>query len=138
MVLLVQTALACSSTLPHLPTQVEPLVAPHMVSLLERSLRLVVSERDPYGHLQLMRSMFKAVAGAGPKLKLIYADLLPLVQPVLGTVSEMLAGPNAKDLQTLLLELCLNLPAQLNNLISLMPKLMKLVLQVRANTPVAL
>jgi hypothetical protein len=36
-------------------TQVEPLVAPHMVSLLERSLRLVVSERDPYGHLQVGR-----------------------------------------------------------------------------------
>jgi hypothetical protein len=76
-----------------------------------------------------MRSMFKAVAGAGPKLKLLYADLLPFVQPVLTTVSVMLAGPNAKDLQVLLLELCLNLPAQLNNLIGLMSKLMKLVVQ---------
>jgi hypothetical protein len=39
-----------------------------------------------------------------------------------------LLGPG--PLQVLLLELCLNLPAQLNNLIGLMPKLMKLVVQV--------
>ncbi|KAF5826786.1 hypothetical protein DUNSADRAFT_2066, partial [Dunaliella salina] len=39
----------------------EPAVAPQIVHLLERCLRLVVIEEHPAGYLQLMRSIFKLV-----------------------------------------------------------------------------
>ena len=35
------------------------------MTILERVSRLMVSEREVSGYLQLMRSMFKAVMGAG-------------------------------------------------------------------------
>ena len=58
----------CSPTYlppPHFQSEIEALISPLLMTILERVSRLMVSEREVSGYLQLMRSMFKAVMGAG-------------------------------------------------------------------------
>ena len=53
------------SSPPHFQSEIEALISPLLMTILERVSRLMVSEREVSGYLQLMRSMFKAVMGAG-------------------------------------------------------------------------
>ena len=60
----------CSPTYlppPHFQSEIEALISPLLMTILERVSRLMVSEREVSGYLQLMRSMFKAVMGAGAR-----------------------------------------------------------------------
>jgi hypothetical protein len=107
----------------------EPVILPHLVHMMERVMRLVVTEKQPAGYLQLLRSFFKVVHSTGSKLKSVHAELLPFLQPCLALILAMLNGPNVSELRNLLLELCLTLPAQLSHLLPLLPRLMKPLVQ---------
>ena len=107
----------------------EPVILPHLVHMMERVMQLVVTEKQSAGYLQLLRSFFKGVHSAGSKLKSVHAELLPFLQPCLTLILAMLNGPNVSELRNLLLELCLTLPAQLSHLLPLLPRLMKPLVQ---------
>ncbi|KAI8019703.1 Transcription-associated protein 1 [Camellia lanceoleosa] len=73
----------------------------------------------PLGYLQLLRTMFRALAGG--KFELLLRDLIPTLQPCLNMLLAMLEGPTGEDTRDLLLELWLTLPARLSSLLPHLP-----------------
>jgi hypothetical protein len=72
------------------------------------------------------------------KYRNFFEGFAPHLQPALATFQAMLAGPNAADMERTLVELALMLPAQLQQLLALLPRLMRpLVTALRVRSPPA-
>ncbi|XVE87428.1 hypothetical protein DITRI_Ditri18aG0116500 [Diplodiscus trichospermus] len=105
------------------PTDFERILQPHVPVIMEVCLKNATEVEKPLGYLQLLRTMFRALAGC--KFELLLRDLIPMLQPCLNMLLTMLEGPTAEDMRDLLLELCLTLPARLSSLLPYLPRLMK-------------
>ncbi|GIL72029.1 hypothetical protein Vretifemale_2442, partial [Volvox reticuliferus] len=104
----------------------EPVLLPHLVKMTERALAAAVSERDALGYLQLLRSFFRTVTPPSPsKWKMLYGALESFVEPCLSLVLHMLNGPHPPEMQGVLLEICLTLPAPLTVLLPQLRRLMR-------------
>lgn len=105
------------------PSDCERILQPHVPVIMETCMKNATEVERPLGHLQLLRTMFRALAGG--KFELLLRDLIPTLQPCLNMLLAMLEGPIGEDMRDLLLELCLNLPARLSSLLPHLPRLMK-------------
>ncbi|KAA3457543.1 transformation/transcription domain-associated protein-like [Gossypium australe] len=105
------------------PADFERILQPHVPVIMEVCMKNATEVEKPLGYLQLLRTMFKALAGC--KIELLLRDLIPMLQPCLNMLLTMLEGPTAEDMRDLLLELCLTLPARLSSLLPHLPRLMK-------------
>ncbi|KAK8653078.1 hypothetical protein V6N13_127093 [Hibiscus sabdariffa] len=105
------------------PTDSERILQPHVPVIMEVCMKNATEVEKPLGYLQLLRTMFRALAGC--KIELLLRDLIPMLQPCLNMLLTMLEGPTAEDMKDLLLELCLTLPARLSSLLPHLPRLMK-------------
>ncbi|KAE8707127.1 hypothetical protein F3Y22_tig00110387pilonHSYRG00919 [Hibiscus syriacus] len=105
------------------PTDFERILQPHVPVIMEVCMKNATEVEKPLGYLQLLRIMFRALAGC--KIELLLRDLIPMLQPCLNMLLTMLEGPTAEDMRDLLLELCLTLPARLSSLLPHLPRLMK-------------
>ncbi|XVF59767.1 hypothetical protein PTKIN_Ptkin07bG0302500 [Pterospermum kingtungense] len=105
------------------PTDFERILQPHVPVIMEVCMKNATEVDKPLGYLQLLRTMFRALAGC--KFELLLRDLIPMLQPCLNMLLTMLEGPTAEDMRDLLLELCLTLPARLSSLLPYLPRLMK-------------
>lgn len=114
------------------PSDSERILLPHVPVIIEVCMKNITEVEKPIGYLQLLRTMFRALAGG--KFELILRDLIPMLQPCLNMLLAMLEGPAGEDMRELLLELCLTLPARLSSLLPFLPRLMKpLVLCLKAS-----
>ncbi|KAK6924485.1 PIK-related kinase, FAT, partial [Dillenia turbinata] len=110
----------------------ERILLPHVPVIMEVCMKNVTEVDRPVGYMQLLRTMFRALAGA--KFELLLRDLVPTLEPCLNMLLSMLEGPTGEDIRDLLLELCLTLPARLSSLLPHLPRLMKpLVLCLKGN-----
>ncbi|TYI41023.1 hypothetical protein ES332_A02G205400v1 [Gossypium tomentosum] len=105
------------------PADFERILQPHVPVIMEVCMKNATEVEKPLGYLQLLRTMFKALAGC--KIELLLRDLIPMLQPCLNMLLTMLEGPTGEDMRDLLLELCLTLPARLSSLLPHLPRLMK-------------
>ncbi|XVF18022.1 hypothetical protein REPUB_Repub10bG0175600 [Reevesia pubescens] len=105
------------------PTDFERILQPHVPVIMEVCMKNATEVEKPLGYLQLLRTMFRALAGC--KFELLLRDLIPMLQFCLNMLLTMLEGPTAEDMRDLLLELCLTLPARLSSLLPYLPRLMK-------------
>ncbi|TYH44537.1 hypothetical protein ES332_D11G201700v1 [Gossypium tomentosum] len=105
------------------PTDFERILQPHVPVIMEACMKNATEVEKPLGYLQLLRTMFRALAGC--KFELLLRDLIPMLQPCLNMLLTMLEGSTAEDMRDLLLELCLTLPARLSSLLPYLPRLMK-------------
>ncbi|XP_059645489.1 uncharacterized protein LOC132287044 [Cornus florida] len=105
------------------PSDCERILQPHVPVIMEACMRNAAEVEKPLGYLQLLRTMFRALAGG--KFELLLRDLIPTLQPCLNMLLAMLEGPTGEDMRDLLLELCLTLPARLSSLLPHLPRLMK-------------
>ncbi|KZV22547.1 transformation/transcription domain-associated protein-like [Dorcoceras hygrometricum] len=105
------------------PSDCERILQPHVPIIMETCMKNATEVERPIGYLQLLRTMFRALAGG--KFELLLRDLIPTLQPCLSMLLAMLEGPTAEDMKELLLELCLTLPARLSSLLPHLPRLMK-------------
>ncbi|KAI4314757.1 hypothetical protein L6164_027634 [Bauhinia variegata] len=105
------------------PTDFERILQPHVPVIMEFCMKNATEVERPLGYMQLLRTMFRALAGC--KFELLLRDLIPLLQPCLNMLLSMLEGPAAEDTRDLLLELCLTLPARLSSLLPYLSRLMK-------------
>ncbi|KAK6237341.1 hypothetical protein QUC31_002810 [Theobroma cacao] len=105
------------------PTDFERILQPHVPVIMEVCMKNATEVEKPLGYLQLLRTMFRALAGC--KFELLLRELIPMLQPCLNMLLTMLEGPTAEDMRDLLLELCLTLPARLSSLLPYLPRLMK-------------
>ncbi|XP_048334555.2 uncharacterized protein LOC107424364 isoform X2 [Ziziphus jujuba] len=114
------------------PTDFERILQPHVPVMMEVCMKNATEVERPLGYMQLLRTMFRALAGC--KFELLLRDLMPMLQPCLNMLLTMLEGPTGEDMRDLLLELCLTLPARLSSLLPHLPRLMKpLVLCLKGN-----
>ncbi|GLU19769.1 hypothetical protein SLE2022_359970 [Rubroshorea leprosula] len=105
------------------PSDFERILQPHVPVIMEVCMKNATVVEKPLGYLQLLRTMFRALAGC--KSELLLRDLIPMLQPCLNMLLTMLEGPTAEDMKDLLLELSLTLPARLSSLLPYLPRLMK-------------
>ncbi|GMI76972.1 hypothetical protein like AT2G17930 [Hibiscus trionum] len=105
------------------PADFERILQPHVPVIMEVCMKNATEVEKPLGYLQLLRTMFRALAGC--KFELLLRDLIPMLQPCLNMLLTMLEGPTAEDMRDLLLELCLTLPARLSSLLPYLPRLME-------------
>ncbi|KAG8383733.1 hypothetical protein BUALT_Bualt04G0044600 [Buddleja alternifolia] len=105
------------------PSDCERILQPHVPVIMETCMKNATEVERPIGYLQLLRTMFRALAGG--KFELLLRDLIPMLQPCLNMLLAMLDGPTGEDMRELLLELCLTLPARLSSLLPHLPRLMK-------------
>ncbi|CAL5373324.1 unnamed protein product [Camellia sinensis] len=105
------------------PSDCERILQPHVPVIMEACMKNATEVEKPLGYLQLLRTMFRALAGG--KFELLLRDLIPTLQPCLNMLLAMLEGPTGEDTRDLLLELCLTLPARLSSLLPHLPRLMK-------------
>ncbi|XP_059293060.1 uncharacterized protein LOC132046449 isoform X1 [Lycium ferocissimum] len=105
------------------PSDCERILQPHVHVIMETCMKNATEVEKPIGYLQLLRTMFRALAGG--KFELLLRDLIPMLQPCLNMLLSLLEGPNGEDMRELLLELCLTLPARLSSLLPHLPRLMK-------------
>ena len=114
------------------PPDLERILQPHVPVIMEVCMKNATEVERPLGYIQLLRLMFRALAGC--KFELLLRDLIPMLQPCLNMLLTMLEGPTGEDMRDLLLELCLTLPARLSALLPHLPRLMKpLVLCLKGN-----
>lgn len=104
------------------PADFERILQPHVPIILEVCMKNATESDRPLGYMQLLRTMFRALAGC--KSELLLRDLVPLLQPCLNMLLTMLEGPTGEDMRDLLLELCLTLPARLSALLPNLSRLM--------------
>ncbi|CAN1227088.1 Probable transcription-associated protein 1 [Linum perenne] len=105
------------------PSDFERILQPHVPVIMEVCMKNATEVEKPLGYMQLLRTMFRALAGC--KFELLLRDLIPMLQPCLNMLLTMLEGPTGEDMIDLLLELCLTLPARLSSLLPYLPRLMK-------------
>ncbi|XP_050292389.1 uncharacterized protein LOC126733218 isoform X1 [Quercus robur] len=105
------------------PSDFERILQPHVPVIMEVGMKNATEVERPLGYMQLLRTMFRALAGC--KFELLLRDLIPMLQPCLNMLLTMLEGPTGEDMRDLLLELCLTLPARLSSLLPYLPRLMK-------------
>ncbi|GLT44576.1 hypothetical protein SLA2020_184620 [Shorea laevis] len=105
------------------PSDFERILQPHVPVIMEVCMKNATVVEKPLGYLQLLRIVFRALAGC--KFELLLRDLIPMLHPCLNMLLTMLEGPTAEDMKDLLLELSLTLPARLSSLLPHLPRLMK-------------
>lgn len=105
------------------PADFERILQPHVPVIMEVCMKNATEVERPFGYMQLLRTMFRALAGC--KFELLLRDLVSMLQPCLNMLLTMLEGPTGEDMRDLLLELCLTLPARLSSLLPHLPRLMK-------------
>lgn len=105
------------------PSDCERILQPHVSVTMETCMKNASEVEKPIAYLQLLRTMFRALAGG--KFEVLLRDLIPMLQPCLNMLLAMLEGPTGEDMRELLLELCLTLPARLSSLLPHLPRLMR-------------
>ncbi|KAG7584206.1 Protein kinase-like domain superfamily [Arabidopsis suecica] len=105
------------------PSDFERILQHHVPVIMEVCMKNATEVDKPLGYMQLLRTVFRGLAGC--KYELLLRDLIPMLLPCLNILLTMLEGPAGEDMKDLLLELCLTLPARLSSLLPYLPRLMK-------------
>ncbi|CAH9116378.1 unnamed protein product [Cuscuta epithymum] len=114
------------------PSDCERILQHHIPVIMETCMKNATEVEKPVGYLQLLRTMFRALAGG--KFEGLLRELIAMLQPCLAMLLSMLEGPSGEDMRELLLELCLTLPARLSSLLPHLSRLMKpLVMCLKGN-----
>ncbi|CAN7108366.1 unnamed protein product [Brassica rapa subsp. narinosa] len=105
------------------PSDFERILQPQVPVIMEVCVKNATEVEKPLGYMQLLRTVFRGLAGC--KFELLLRDLIPMLLPCLNMLLTMLEGPAAEDMRDLLMELSLTLPARLSSLLPYLPRLMK-------------
>ncbi|XP_048601036.1 transformation/transcription domain-associated protein [Brassica napus] len=105
------------------PADFERILQPQVPVIMEVCVKNATEVEKPLGYMQLLRTVFRGLAGC--KFELLLRDLIPMLLPCLNMLLTMLEGPAAEDMRDLLMELSLTLPARLSSLLPYLPRLMK-------------
>ena len=88
----------------------DEILRPHLVQLVDKCIRGIVSVRDPTGYARVLRYVFRAVDAQSSKFNQLHCDLQPCVAPCFEVFLEALRGPVSSQLRGMIVELCLILP----------------------------
>lgn len=92
----------------------EPVIRQHVTTIVRKSLKFARSADNPYSYLQMLKSFFKAVSHGKNEVhfETIYRDLCPFIEPIFNGLLELYGAPNNFRHRSLIIELCLMIPAR--------------------------
>nr|CAD7586473.1 unnamed protein product [Timema genevievae] len=85
-----------------LPQKNEHMLKPHLHQIVNRSMELAMSAKDPYNYFLLLRALFRSIGG----------------------LNNLQSGPHKQHMKDLFVELCLTVPVRLSSLLRYLSLLM--------------
>ncbi|KAL7293008.1 hypothetical protein TKK_0013455 [Trichogramma kaykai] len=104
------------------PTENEHMLKPHLHQIVNRSMELAMSAKEPYNYFLLLRALFRSIGGGSHDL--LYQEFLPLLPNLLEGLNRLQSGLHKQHMKDLFVELCLTVPVRLSSLLPYLPMLM--------------
>lgn len=103
------------------PVENEQMLKPLLHSIVNKSVELALSAKDPYTYFLLLRALFRSIGGGSHDQ--LYAEFLPLLPNLLQGLNSFQSGQHKQHMKDLFTELCLTVPVRLSSLMPFMPTL---------------
>lgn len=103
------------------PKDNEQMLKPLLHSIVNKSVELALSAKDPYTYFLLLRALFRSIGGGNHDQ--LYAEFLPLLPNLLQGLNSFQSGQHRQHMKDLFTELCLTVPVRLSSLMPFMPTL---------------
>ncbi|OQR70315.1 Transformation/transcription domain-associated protein-like [Tropilaelaps mercedesae] len=104
------------------PQENEQMLKPHLHKIVNRSMQLALSAKEPYNYFLLLRALFRSIGGGSHDL--LYQEFLPLLPTLLQGLNQLQSGLHKQHMKDLFVELCLTVPVRLSSLLPYLPMLM--------------
>ncbi|XP_044261128.1 transcription-associated protein 1 [Tribolium madens] len=104
------------------PQENENMLRPHLHQIVNRSMELAMSAKEPYNYFLLLRALFRSIGGGSHDL--LYQEFLPLLPNLLEGLNRLQSGLHKQHMKDLFVELCLTVPVRLSSLLPYLPMLM--------------
>ncbi|KAK5880957.1 hypothetical protein CesoFtcFv8_021811 [Champsocephalus esox] len=95
---------------------------PHLHKIVNSSMELAQSAKEPYNYFLLLRALFRSIGGGSHDL--LYQEFLPLLPNLLQGLNMLQSGLHKQHMKDLFVELCLTVPVRLSSLLPYLPMLM--------------
>ena len=102
--------------------QNEQMLKPHLHQIVNKSMELAMSAKEPYNYFLLLRALFRSIGGGSHDL--LYQEFLPLLPTLLQGLNSLQSGLHKQHMKDLFVELCLTVPVRLSSLLPYLPMLM--------------
>lgn len=103
------------------PIENEQMLKPLLHSIVNKSVELALSAKEPYNYFLLLRALFRSIGGGSHDQ--LYAEFLPLLPNLLQGLNSFQSGQHKQYMKDLFTELCLTVPVRLSSLMPFMPTL---------------
>ncbi|XP_065666832.1 transformation/transcription domain-associated protein isoform X3 [Hydra vulgaris] len=100
----------------------EQMLKPHLHDIVNNSMELALSAKEPYNYFLLLRALFRSIGGGNHDL--LYQEFLPLLPALLQGLNNLQSGVHKQHMKDLFVELCLTVPVRLSSLLPYLPMLM--------------
>lgn len=104
------------------PAENEHMLRPHLHQIVNRSMELAMTAKEPYNYFLLLRALFRSIGGGSHDL--LYQEFLPLLPNLLEGLNRLQSGLHKQHMKDLFVELCLTVPVRLSSLLPYLPMLM--------------
>lgn len=104
------------------PQENEQMLRPHLHNIVNRSMELAMTAKEPYNYFLLLRALFRSIGGGSHDL--LYQEFLPLLPNLLEGLNRLQSGFHKQHMKDLFVELCLTVPVRLSSLLPYLPMLM--------------
>ncbi|XP_054724829.1 transformation/transcription domain-associated protein-like [Uloborus diversus] len=104
------------------PAENEQMLKPYLHQIVNRSMELALSAKEPYNYFLLLRALFRSIGGGSHDL--LYQEFLPLLPNLLQGLNSLQSGLHKQHMKDLFVELCLTVPVRLSSLLPYLPMLM--------------
>ncbi|XP_050062544.1 transformation/transcription domain-associated protein-like [Aphis gossypii] len=100
----------------------EQTLQPYLNQIVNSSMKLALTAKDPYYYFLLLRPLFRCIGGGAHGV--LYQEFLPLLPNLLKSLNSLQSGLHKQDMKDLFVELCLTVPVRLSSLLPHLPLLM--------------
>jgi len=100
----------------------EQMLKPHLHAIVNKSMDLAKTAKEPYNYFLLLRALFRSIGGGSHDL--LYQEFLPLLPSLLQGLNSLQSGLHKQHMKDLFVELCLTVPVRLSSLLPYLPMLM--------------
>lgn len=100
----------------------EQMLKPHLHEIVNNSMELALTAKEPYNYFLLLRALFRSIGGGNHDL--LYQEFLPLLPTLLQGLNNLQSGIHKQYMKDLFVELCLTVPVRLSSLLPYLPMLM--------------
>ncbi|XP_048027603.1 LOW QUALITY PROTEIN: transformation/transcription domain-associated protein [Megalobrama amblycephala] len=97
----------------------EQMLKPHLHKIVNSSMELAQSAKEPYNYFLLLRALFRSIGGGSHDL--LYQEFLPLLPNLLQGLNMLQSGLHKQHMKDLFVELCLTVPVRLSSLLPYLP-----------------